>query len=129
MHKTTQSLHDDHCEVRKRPTPTPYCRHCRHPAHRGDCGVDDCGCVRYEAIDRAAREARLRTWLVDAEFFVRNRWIAAPQQRVRAAGHAGAAMKGVRAGKQAALRPRQRVDQVRVTVTPVTGGARRGEGR
>jgi hypothetical protein len=75
-------------------------------------------------IDRAAREARLRTWLVDVEFFVRNRWIAAPQQRVKAGGHGGAAMKGIRAAKQAALRPRQRVEQVRVTLTPVKGGGK-----
>ena len=100
------------------------CRHCYHPAHRADCGVDDCGCIHYQAIDRAAREARLRTWLVDAEFFVRNRWIAAPQQRVKAGGHGGALMKGVRAGKQAVLRPRQRVEQVRVTLTPVKRSGR-----
>jgi len=60
-------------------------------------------------------------WLVDAEFFVRNRWIPAPQQRVKAAGHGGALMKGVRAAKQAVLRPRQRVEQVKVTLTPVRG--------
>jgi hypothetical protein len=100
----------------------PRCRHCHHPAHRADCGVDDCGCVRYEPIDRAAREARLRTWLVDVEFFVRNRWVPAPQQRVKAGGHGGAAMKGVRAAKQAALRPRQRVEQIKMTITPVRRG-------
>ena len=103
----------------------PYCRHCHHPAHRADCGVDCCGCIRYEAVDRAAREARQRTWLVDASFFVRNRWVDAPQQRVKAAGHGGALMRGVRLAKQAALRPRQRVAQVRVVVTPVPGGGRR----
>jgi hypothetical protein len=86
--------------------------------------VDDCGCVRYEAVDHAAREARQRTWLVDAEFFVRNRWLAAPRQRVKAGGHNGALMKGVRAAKQSVLRPRQRVEQVRVTLTPVKGSAR-----
>ena len=74
---------------------------------------------------RAAREARQRTWLVDAEFFVRNRWIAAPQQRVKAGGHGGALMKGVRFAKQAVLRPRQRVEQVKVILTPVKGSAAR----
>ena len=102
-----------------------HCRHCFHPAHRADCGVDDCGCTHYDPIDRAAREARQRTWLVDADFFARNRWIVAPQQRVKAGGHGGALMKGVRAAKQAALRPRQRVEQVKVTLTPVKGSAKR----
>ena len=97
------------------------CRHCFHPAHRADCGVDDCGCVRYEPVDHAARAARQRAWLVDAEFLTTRGWRKAPQQRVKAGGHGGALMKGVRAGKQAALRPRQRVEQVRVTLTPVKG--------
>ena len=95
------------------------CRHCFHPSHRADCGVDDCGCVRYEVVDHAAREARLRTWLVDAEFLTTRGWQKAPQQRVKAGGHGGALMKGVRAAKQAVLRPRQRVEQVRVVLTPV----------
>jgi hypothetical protein len=81
--------------------------------------VDDCGCVRYEPIDRAAREARQRMWLVDVQFLTRNRWVTAPQQRVRAAGHGGAALRGLRAAKLAALRPRQHVQQVRITLTPV----------
>jgi hypothetical protein len=100
------------------------CRDCRHPeeVHNVDGkGTCACGCVKLVPVDRAAREARLRTWLVDAEFFVRNRWIAAPQQRVKAGGHGGALMKGVRAAKQAVLRPRQRVEQVKVTLTPVKG--------
>ena len=100
----------------------PYCRHCHHPAHRADCGVDDCGCVKYEARDLAAREARKRTWLVDVEFFVKNRWHVVPQQRVKATGHGGAAMAGIRAAKAVALRARQRVQQVKVTLTPVPGG-------
>lgn len=29
-------------------------------AHRADCGVDDCGCAKYQRIDLAAREARRR---------------------------------------------------------------------
>ena len=108
--------------------PKSICRDCHHPSEvhdvdgRGTCA---CGCVRLTPIDFAAREARQRTWLADVSFFVRNRWIAAPQQRVKAGGHGGAAMKAIRAGKQAVLRPRQRVDQVKLTLTPVKG--RRGE--
>jgi hypothetical protein len=101
------------------------CRDCHHPeeVHNVDRkGTCACGCIRLTPIDRAAREARLRTWLVDVEFFVRNRWIAAPQERVKAGGHGGAAMKGVRAAKVAALRPRQRVQHVRITLTPVPRG-------
>jgi hypothetical protein len=41
------------------------------PAHRGDCGVDDCGCVHYEA--RPNREDRQRTWIVSVQFFEKNR--------------------------------------------------------
>ncbi len=101
---------------------TPYCRHCGHPAHRADCGCDDCGCVRYEPRDRTRSH---RTWLVDAQFLTRNGWTPSAQQRVAAAGHGGALMKGVRAAKIAVLRPRQRVEQVRVTLTPVPGGRSR----
>jgi hypothetical protein len=110
-------------------TPRTICRDCHHPEEvhnvdeRGTCA---CGCVRLTPIDRAAREARRRTWFVDVEFFVRNRWLSAPQQRVKAGGHGGALMKGVRAAKQAALRPRQRVEQVKVVLTPVKGS---GKGR
>ena len=97
------------------------CRHCFHPAHRADCGVDDCGCVRYEPVDLAARAARQRAWLVDVLLLTRSGWVTAPQQRVKASGHGGAAMKGIRQGKAAVLRPRQRVEQVKVTLTPVKG--------
>jgi len=100
------------------------CRDCRHPqaVHNIDgMGTCACGCVRLTPIDPAAREARQRTWLVDAEFLTTRGWRKAPQQRVKAAGHGGALMKGVRAAKAAVLRPRQRVEQVRVTVTPVRG--------
>jgi hypothetical protein len=61
--------------------------------------------------------------LVDAEFLTVRGWRKTPQVRVKAAGHGGALMKGVRAAKQAALRPRQRVEQVKVTLTPVKGRA------
>jgi hypothetical protein len=106
------------------PTKQPYCRHCHHSAHRADCGVDDCGCIKYEPRDTAAREARKRSWLVDVQFFVKNRWIDATQQRVKAAGQGGAAMQGIRAAKGAVLRPRQRTEQVKVTITPVKGSGR-----
>ena len=102
------------------------CRDCRHPqaVHNIDgMGTCACGCVRLTPIDPAAREARQRTWLVDAEFLTTRGWRKAPQQRVKAAGHGGALMKGVRAAKQAVLRPRQRVEQVRVTLTPVSRGS------
>ena len=91
---------------------------------KGECA---CVCIRLRPIDFAAREARQRTFLADVQFYVRNRWIAAPQQRVKAAGYGGAAMKAVRAAKQAALRPRQRVEQVLITLTPVKGSAKRKE--
>jgi hypothetical protein len=71
------------------------------------------------------REARLRTWVVEVAFFVENRWIAR-EVRAKAMGHAGAAMKAVREAKPLALRPRQRVAQVKMMLTPVPqrkGGA------
>jgi hypothetical protein len=104
--------------------PTAYCKNCGHPAHRADCGVDDCGCVKY--VPRPRRDpARLRTWLITASFFVRNHWIDA-DVKVKAAGAAGAAMKGLREAKQTALTPRTRVTQTKITIVPVPlrGGAR-----
>ena len=98
------------------------CRDCYHEAEvhdvdgRGTCA---CGCVRLTPIDHAAREARQRTWLVDTQLLTRRGWITAPQQRVRAMGHGGALVRGVREAKRAVLRPRQRVEQVKVTITPV----------
>ena len=101
------------------------CRSCGHSpdAHTksatnplGDCVV--CGCTRVKLPDPGARERRLRTWIVRVEFFVRNRWIA-KEVRVKAMGQAGAAMKAVREAKPLALKPRTRVAQVKVTVTPV----------
>ena len=103
------------------------CRDCRHPeeVHNVDGkGTCACGCIRLTPIDRAAREARQRTWLVDVQLLTRTRWVVAPQQRVKAGGHGGALMKGVRAAKMAVLRPRQRVEQVKVTLTPVKGRAK-----
>lgn len=96
----------------------PYCRDCHHPAHtRGDCGVEDCGCVRYVPVDLAAREARKRLWVADVAFFVRNRWVKATV-RVKAQSHQGAALHAVREAKKLALKPRTRVQQVRMVLTP-----------
>ena len=72
---------------------TGYCHSCKHPSHAGhDC--PECGCVRYRDR-RVLREARQRTWIVTVAFFVRNRWIER-EVRVKAMGHAGAAMRAVR---------------------------------
>jgi hypothetical protein len=91
--------------------------HTKSPANPlGDCVV--CGCMRFKVRAPQAREARLRTWVVSAQFFVKNRWIAA-EVRVKAMGHAGAAMKAVREAKRLALKPGSRVSQVRVTLIPV----------
>jgi hypothetical protein len=108
------------------------CKSCGHSADAhtksatnplGDCVV--CGCCRLKLPDPAAREARLRDWIATVEFFVRNRWIKS-EVRVKALGQGGAVMRAVREGKQLALKPRTRVAQVRVTLTPVPkrkGGA------
>ena len=66
----------------------PYCKNCKHPQHRNDCGVDDCGCIRYEA--RPARTARQRIWLVNVSFFEFNRWTPKKEVRVKAQGIGGA---------------------------------------
>ena len=93
-----------------------FCASCKHNAHPGvDC--TECGCCRYK--DRKVlREARQRTWIVTAAFFVRNRWIER-EVRVKAGGQGGAALKGLKLAKQLALRPRQRVQQVRLTLLAV----------
>lgn len=99
-----------------------YCRSCGHPAHRADCGVDDCGCIRYEP--RPPRDPeRLRTWIVRASFLVKNRWIEA-EVRVKAGGLVGALTKGVRDAKLQALKPNTRVQQTKATVIPVRRGRR-----
>ena len=97
-------------------TKQPYCRNCGHPAHRGDCGVDDCGCVRYEA--RPDREDRQRTWLVSVEFFEKNRWMPAVEVKVKAQGVGGAVMKAVRQVKHERASKR-RVLQTRIVAVPV----------
>ena len=100
------------------------CRHCGHSADahaRGECVV--CGCVKLEIRDPKAREARLRTWVAKVEFFVKNRWVG-KEVRVRAMGHGGAAMKAIREAKVLVLKPRTRVQQVRLTITPVPKSGR-----
>ncbi len=88
-----------------------YCKNCGHPAHRADCGVDDCGCVKY--VPRPPKDPeRLRTWIVTASFFVKNRWIAG-EVRVKAAGLVGATTKGLREAKRTVLKPNTRVAQAR----------------
>jgi hypothetical protein len=94
----------------------PYCRPCGHPAHRADCGVDDCGCVHYEP--RPNREDRQRTWIVTIAFFEFNKWTADKELRVKAQGIGGAAMKAVRQAKHERESSR-RVLQTRITVVPV----------
>src|SRR3954453_10856764 len=94
----------------------PFCRSCNHPAHRADCGVDDCGCVHYEA--RPNREDRQRTWLVRIAFFEFNKWTEEKEFRVRAQGIGGAAMKAVRQAKHE-RESKRRVLQTRITVVPV----------
>ena len=100
-------------------TKQPYCRNCGHPAHRGDCGVDDCGCVRYDA--RRNREDQQRTWLVSVEFFEKNRWMPAVEVKVKAHGAGGAAMKAVRQVKHE-RKSRRRILQTRVVMVPVPRG-------
>lgn len=97
-------------------TKQPYCRNCGHPAHREDCGVDDCGCVKYEA--RLNREDRQRTWIVRIEFFEKNRWMPGVEVKVRAHGIGGASMKAVRHVKHQ-RESKRRVLQTRITVVPV----------
>lgn len=96
----------------------PTCKHCHHPEHRTDCTRDDCGCVRFEPVDVAAREARKRLWLVRAAFFTGRGWTADVEVRVRAQTMTGAAMRGVQQARKQALKPRARVEQARLTILP-----------
>ena len=100
-------------------TKQAYCRNCGHPAHRGDCGVDDCGCVHYEA--RPNRDDRQRTWLVSVEFLEKNRWMPPVEVRVKAQGIGGAAMKAVGHAKHERT-SRRRALQTRLVVVPVPKG-------
>src|SRR5947209_12758735 len=94
----------------------PYCKNCGHTAHRADCGVDDCGCIRYEA--RPNREERQRTWIVGIAFFEKNRWMPAIEVKVKAQGIGGAAMKAVRQVKHE-RESTTRILQTRITIVPV----------
>src|SRR5215471_10623977 len=94
----------------------PYCRHCGHPAHRADCGVDDCGCTKYEP--RLRRADRQRLWIVRVAFFEKNRWTPDVEVRVRAQGIGGAAQRAVREVKHR-RESKRRVLQTRITVLPV----------
>ena len=93
----------------------PFCKNCHHPAHRADCGVDDCGCIRYEPKQRRLRQ---RTWLVTIRFFERNRWMPANEVRVQASGIGGAALKAVRQVK-AERASRRRISQTRIDIQAV----------
>jgi hypothetical protein len=101
------------------------CRHCRHGRHEGDCGIEDCGCVKFEPRDVAAREARKRMWIVRVTFLTSKSWAIEREVRVRAAGLTGAVMQGVRQARREALPPRTRVRQAAVKAIPVPGSARR----
>ena len=88
-----------------------HCFSCKHARHEGDCPL--CGCTRYK--DRRQRQ---RTWIASVEFWVRNRWVG-KEVRVKAQGHAGAAMRAIREAKPLTLKSQTRVAQVRITLTPV----------
>ena len=94
----------------------PTCRHCHHPEHHADCAKNDCGCVHFEPVDPAAREARKRLWVVKAAFLTRHGWTTDVEVRVRAQTMTGAAMRGVQQARKQALKPRTRVAQARLTV-------------
>ena len=87
-----------------------------HDPNTGDC--IQCGCIHLTLPNKGAREARLRTWIVNVEFFVKNGWIR-KEVRVKAMGHGGAALRAVREAKALALKPRTRVQQIRLTLIPV----------
>jgi hypothetical protein len=103
--------------------PKPVCRHCYHPAHRADCGVDDCGCVKYVPLDLAAKAAKQALWIGQVSFLLKNGWTRRCEVRVRAHGHSGAAMKAVRDAKRLAVTSRARVDQVKLTLIRVPAAA------
>lgn len=67
-------------------------------------------------MDRAAREARRRQFLVRAAFLVRGGWTRDVEVRVRAQTMTGAAMRGVQEARKLALRPRTRVNEARLVV-------------
>jgi hypothetical protein len=94
----------------------PTCKHCHHPQHDTDCTKDGCGCIRFEPVDLAARDARRKLFLVRVAFLTRTGWTSDVEVRVRAQSMTGAAMRGVQQARKAALRPRTRVSQARIMV-------------
>ena len=94
------------------------CKNCSHAqyAHKGDCIA--CGCVKFEP--RTPKdEALLREWIVEAQFFVKNRWIKG-ETRVRAAGPVGAIAKGYRLLKKELVKARARVAQHELKLIPIS---------
>jgi hypothetical protein len=65
---------------------------------------------------------RQRTWVVQIEFFEKNRWMPAVETKVKAQGIGGAAMKAVRLVKHE-RESKRRVLQTRITVIPVRRGS------
>jgi len=104
----------------------PVCQCCWHPAHRADCGVDDCGCVKYLPLDIVARRNRLPQWIVQVSFLVRTGWTRQSEVRARAKTASGAAFRGIREAKRAVVKPRARVEQVKVVVIPVRSSGAHG---
>jgi hypothetical protein len=109
-----------HCEGHMK---KPVCRHCHHPAHRADCGVDDCGCVKYVPLDLAAKAAKQALWVGQVSFLLKKGWTRTCEVRVKAQGQSGAAMKAVREAKSLAVTSRARVDQVKLTLIRVPASA------
>jgi hypothetical protein len=95
------------------------CKHCHHPAHRADCGVDDCGCVRFEPL---VRKVRQRTWIVTVAFYEKYRWTPEVELRVQASTVGGAALKASRQARRE-RQSRKWVLQTRIAVTPVPRSA------
>lgn len=106
--------------------PKVVCRHCHHPEEvhnvngSGDCG---CGCIRLVPVDRQAREARKRTWIVRVRMLVKNRWIESGDFKVRSMGAANASALALRQARREHLKPRARVAQFTVSITPVRRAA------
>ena len=96
-------------------TPCKNCGHAEY-AHKGDCVA--CGCVKFEPR-KPKDEALLREWIVEAQFFVKNRWIKG-EARIRAAGPVGALAKGYRLLKKELLKPRVRVAQHELKLIPIS---------
>ena len=84
-----------------------------------DCGVDDCGRIRYEPL---VRKVRQRTWLARVAFFELNRWTHDRELRVHASTAGGAALRAVREAKRE-RRSRRRTASIRVVISPVPHSA------